>query len=57
MPSAAPWLPGISLSTIAGGGNKDFGITYTHGLVVAVSYIAVAVAAASVTFARRDVTA
>ena len=36
---------------------QDFGITYTHGLVVAVSYIAVAAAAASVTFARRDVTA
>jgi ABC-2 type transport system permease protein len=57
VPGTAAWLPGISLSTIAGGGNADFGITYTHGLVVAVSYIAVAVAAASVTFARRDVTA
>jgi hypothetical protein len=37
--------------------HQDFGITYTHGLVVAVGYIAVAIAAASVTFARRDVTA
>lgn len=57
VPGTAPWLPGISLSTIAGGGNTEAGITYTHGLVVAVCYIAVAVAAASVTFARRDVTA
>jgi ABC-2 type transport system permease protein len=57
LPGTAAWLPGISLTTIAGGGNADFGITYTRGLVVAVSYIAVAVAAASVTFARRDVTA
>jgi hypothetical protein len=57
VPGTAPWLPGISLSTIAGGGNTDFGITYGHGLIVAVSYIAVAIAAASITFARRDVTA
>ena len=57
VPSTAPWLPGTALSTIAGGGNSDFSITYGHGLIVAVSYIAVAVAAASVTFARRDVTA
>jgi len=57
VPSAAPWLPGISLSTIAGGGNSDFGITYSHGLLVAVVYIVVAIVAASITFARRDVTA
>jgi hypothetical protein len=57
VPGAAPWLPGISLSTIAGGGNSDFSISYGHGLIVAVLYIAVAAAAAAVTFARRDVTA
>ncbi len=57
VPGAAPWLPGISLSTIAGGGNADFHIDYAHGLTVAVIYTAAAVAAASVTFARRDVTA
>ncbi len=57
VPGAAPWLPGISLSTIAGGGNTDFHITYGHGLVIGVIYIVVASAAASVTFARRDVTA
>jgi len=57
VPGTAPWLPGISLSTIARGGNAEAGITYTHGLVVAVCYMAVAVAATSVTFARRDVTA
>jgi hypothetical protein len=57
VPSAAPWLPGISLSTIAGGGNPDFGITYSHGMVVALAYIVVAITAAAVTFARRDVTA
>jgi hypothetical protein len=57
VPGAAPWLPGISLSTIAGGGNTDFGITYGHGLIVAIVYIVVAIGAASLTFARRDVTA
>jgi ABC-2 type transport system permease protein len=57
VPGTAPWLPGISLSTIAGSGNADFGISYGHGLAVALAYIAVAVAAALVTFARRDVTA
>jgi hypothetical protein len=57
VPSTAPWLPGMSLSTVAGGGNADFSITYGHGLIVAVLYIAVAIAAASLTFARRDVTA
>jgi ABC-type transport system involved in multi-copper enzyme maturation permease subunit len=57
VPGAAPWLPGISLSTIAGGGNSDFSITYGHGLAVAVVYLVVAIAAASIAFARRDVTA
>jgi large-conductance mechanosensitive channel len=57
VPGTAPWLPGISLSVIAGGGNAELRITYLHGLLVAVSYLAVAVAAASLTFARRDVTA
>jgi ABC-2 type transport system permease protein len=57
VPGAAPWLPGISLSTIAGGGDADFGLTYSHGLTVAAVYIVVAIASASVTFARRDVTA
>ncbi len=46
VPGAAPWLPGISLSTIAGGGNADFSICYTHGLIVAVVYIVAASAAA-----------
>jgi ABC-type transport system involved in multi-copper enzyme maturation permease subunit len=57
VPTTAAWLPGISLSTIAGGGNKDANLTYSHGLLVAAVYIVVAIAAASVTFARRDVTA
>jgi ABC-2 type transport system permease protein len=57
VPSTAPWLPGTALSTIAGGGNSDFSITYGHGLVVAVIYMVVAITAASLTFARRDVTA
>jgi ABC-type transport system involved in multi-copper enzyme maturation permease subunit len=57
VPGTAPWLPGISLSVIAGGGNGELRITYIHGLLVAVSYLAAAVAAASLTFARRDVTA
>jgi hypothetical protein len=57
VPGTAPWLPGISLSTIAGGGNADFSLTYRHGLIVALAYIAVAVAAAAITFARRDITA
>jgi hypothetical protein len=57
VPSTAPWLPGISLSTIAGGGDKEAGISYGHGLIIAALYIAVAAVAASITFARRDVTA
>ena len=57
VPGAAPWLPGISLSTIAGGGNADFRITYSHGLIVAVVYIVMAIVAALFTFTRRDVTA
>jgi hypothetical protein len=57
IPSTAPWLPGISLSTIAGGGNKDANIAYGHGLIVAASYAVVAIVAASITFHRRDVTA
>jgi ABC-2 type transport system permease protein len=57
VPSTAPWLPGVSLSTVAGGGNPDFSITYSHGLIVALGYIVVAIVAAAITFARRDVTA
>jgi hypothetical protein len=57
VPGAAPWLPGISLSTIAGGGNSDFKISYSHGMTVALVYIALAVATAALTFTRRDVTA
>jgi ABC-type transport system involved in multi-copper enzyme maturation permease subunit len=57
VPGTAPWLPGISLSTIAGGGNREAGISYGHGLIVAAAYIVVATIAASITFARRDVTA
>jgi hypothetical protein len=58
VPSTAPWLPGISLSAIAAGGIKDPAtVSYGHGLIVAALYIVVATAAASITFARRDVTA
>lgn len=57
VPGTAAWLPGISLSTIAGGGNPDFNITYGHGMAVAAGYIVVALAAGAVTFSRRDVTA
>lgn len=56
-PGTAPWLPGLSLSTIAGGGSSDFSITYGHGLAVAAVYLVLAAVAASVTFARREVTA
>lgn len=57
IPGTAPWLPGVSLSTIAGGGNKDANIAYSHGLIVAAIYAVVAIVAASITFHRRDVTA
>jgi hypothetical protein len=57
VPGTAPWLPGIEMSTVAGGGNKDFNITYSHGLIVGAIYVVVAIAAASITFHRRDVTA
>jgi ABC-2 type transport system permease protein len=57
VPGTAPWLPGISLSAVAGSGNPDFNITYSHGLIVAALYILAAITLASLTFARRDVTA
>jgi ABC-2 type transport system permease protein len=57
VPGATPWLPGMALSTIAGGGNSDLRITYVHGLIIAAAYVIVAISAASVTFTARDVTA
>jgi ABC-type transport system involved in multi-copper enzyme maturation permease subunit len=58
VPGIAPWLPGIQMSTIAAGGLTDPAkIAYSHGLLVAAAYVVVAVVAASITFARRDVTA
>jgi ABC-type transport system involved in multi-copper enzyme maturation permease subunit len=43
--------------TLVGGGNKDASIAYGHGLTVAAIYAVVAIVAASITFARRDVMA
>lgn len=55
VPGTAKGLPGTALDTVASGGGE--GISYAHGLTVAAVYLAVAIAAAPVTFARRDVTA
>ena len=57
VPGTAGWLPGISLSTIAGNGNSGFGVSYKHGLAVAAGYVVVALVTGAITFARRDVTA
>jgi ABC-2 type transport system permease protein len=53
--SAAKWLPGSSFSAIALGGTAD--MTYGTALLVAAAYAVAAIAAAAVTFRRRDITA
>jgi ABC-2 type transport system permease protein len=55
VPGTAKWLPGTALDTVASGGGE--GISYAHGLTVAVVYLAAATAATAITFTRRDVTA
>jgi len=55
VPSVQQWLPGASILAVASGGNE--GVGYEHGLILGVSYLAVAVAAAMALFLRRDVTA
>lgn len=57
VPSAAKWLPGLSLSAIASNGSTESGITFDRGLTVAAVYVVIAVVAAAITFSRRDVTA
>jgi hypothetical protein len=57
VPSTAKWLPGLSLSAIATNGSAEAGITFDRGLLVAGGYVLIAIVAASITFARRDVTA
>jgi ABC-2 type transport system permease protein len=54
VPGTEKWMPGMSLEAVATGGGE--GVNYSHGLLVGVGYIVIAVIAAALTFARRDVT-
>jgi ABC-type polysaccharide/polyol phosphate transport system ATPase subunit len=55
VPSAEKWMPGMALEAVATGGGE--GVDYSRGLLVGAVYLVVAVIAAALTFARRDVTA
>jgi ABC-2 type transport system permease protein len=55
VPSTEQWLPGASITAVASGGAE--GVGYAHGLILAVIYVVVAIAAAMGVFLRNDVTA
>ena len=55
VPGTGRWMPGLSLEAVATGGGE--GVNYAHGMLVGAGYLVVAVVAAALTFARRDVTA
>jgi ABC-type transport system involved in multi-copper enzyme maturation permease subunit len=52
--SADRWFPGLLLESIAAGGTDD--VAFGRALALVAVYVAVAVSAAAVVFARRDVT-
>jgi len=52
---ASHWLPGLVLGVIGSGGTAA--VPYRSAVAVALAYVAAAVVAGAVTFARRDVTA
>jgi ABC-2 type transport system permease protein len=54
-PHTAAWLPGQALQAIAAGGLTGTG--FAHSLALSTVYIAIAGAAASLVFVRKDVTA
>jgi ABC-2 type transport system permease protein len=53
--TAGQWFPGLLLEALAAGGTAD--VSTTRALVLVGLYVAIAVSAAAVVFARRDVTA
>jgi ABC-2 type transport system permease protein len=53
--TAGQWFPGLLLEALAAGGTAD--VFTTRALVLVGLYVAIAVSAAAVVFARRDVTA
>jgi ABC-2 type transport system permease protein len=53
--TAGQWFPGLLLEALAAGGTAD--VSPTRALVLVSVYVAIAVSAAAVVFARRDVTA
>jgi len=53
--SASQWFPGLLLESLAAGGTDD--VALSRSLVLVGLYVAAAVIAAAVVFARRDVTA
>jgi ABC-2 type transport system permease protein len=52
--SADSWLPGLLLESVAAGGTDE--VAFGRALALVAVYLAVAVSAAAVMFARRDVT-
>jgi ABC-2 type transport system permease protein len=52
--SADSWLPGLLLESVAAGGTDE--VAFGRALALVAVYLAVAVSAAAVVFARRDVT-
>ena len=55
VPGTEKWLPGMALEAVATGGGE--GVDYSRGMLVGAGYLVIAVAAAVLTFVRRDVTA
>jgi ABC-2 type transport system permease protein len=53
--SADRWFPGLLLESLAAGGTDE--VAFGRALALVAFYVAVAVSAAAVVFARRDVTA
>ena len=52
--TAGQWFPGLLLEALAAGGTAD--VSSTRALTLVAGYVAVAVSAAAIVFARRDIT-
>ena len=53
--SAGQWFPGLLLETLAAGGRTE--VSSTRALTLVAVYVAAALSAAAIVFARRDITA
>jgi hypothetical protein len=51
---ASDWLPGATISALAHGGNPS--VAYATAVLLGAGYATIGLAAAAVTFVRRDVT-